>query len=91
MVNAVREAEQAIGEASYEVTAHEAASKAFRRSLFVVQDVAAGEVFSAVNVRSIRPAGGLPPKQLGEVLGRRAAESIRRGTPLSWDLVTGGG
>ena len=62
-------------------------SLAFRRSLFVVEDVVAGEVFSAANVRSIRPGDGLAPKHLAEVLGRRAVVDVARGTPLSWSLV----
>ena len=68
----------------------EEASRAFRRSLFVVADVRAGEVFTAANVRSIRPAHGLPPKHLPAVLGRRATRALGRGTPLSWELVEGG-
>jgi sialic acid synthase SpsE len=49
--------------------------------------VRAGEVFTEREVRSIRPALGLPPKHLKDVLGRRAARDIERGTPLSWELV----
>ena len=47
-----------------------------------------GDVFTAGNVRSIRPAHGLHTRHLGEILGRRAARDIERGTPLSWDLVS---
>jgi N-acetylneuraminate synthase len=85
MVEAVRTAERALGRATYEVTEHEAASRAFRRSLFVVQDVAQGELLTEQNVRSIRPGMGLAPKHLSTVLGRRAARPIERGTPLSWE------
>jgi sialic acid synthase SpsE len=56
--------------------------------LFVVEDVRAGEPFTAKNVRSIRPAGGLHTRHLAQVLGRHAARDIARGTPLSWDLVS---
>ncbi len=87
LVAAVRTVEKALGSVRYEVTPHEAASRVFRRSLFVVKDMAAGEVFSAENVRSIRPAHGLPPKYLPEVLGRRARQAIARGTPLDWKLL----
>ena len=90
MVAAVRVAEQALGTADYSVRDAEGSSRAFRRSLFVVADVAEGEELSAENVRSIRPAGGLHTRHLGDVLGRRAATAIPRGTPLSWDLVEGG-
>lgn len=58
-----------------------------RRSLYVVADVRAGEEVSAANVRSIRPAGGLPPDDMSTVLGRRFTRDVERGTPLSWDLV----
>ena len=59
----------------------------FRRSLFVVEDVKQGEMFTAANVRSIRPGYGLHTRHLDEVLGKRSARDIERGTPLSWDLV----
>jgi N-acetylneuraminate synthase len=87
MVDAVREAEQSLGRVSYGVTDKEVASRAFRRSLFVVQEMQAGEQFTGQNVRSIRPQSGLHPRHLGDVLGRHAARDIRRGTPLSWDLI----
>ena len=62
-------------------------SRAYRRSLFVVDDVPEGALFTEANVRSIRPADGLAPKELRRVLGRRAARDIPRGTPLSWELI----
>ena len=89
MVEAVRVAEQALGEVHYKVGEREAKSRVFRRSLFVVKDMKAGEEFTEENVRSIRPGYGLPPKHLQDVLGRRATRDIERGTPLSWDLVGG--
>ena len=87
MVRAVRTVERALGQVCYQVAPHEAASRLYRRSLFVVKDLGAGAVFTEENVRSIRPADGLAPKYLPEVLGRRAARDIERGTPLSWDMV----
>jgi pseudaminic acid synthase len=87
MVAAVRTAERAAGSVSYEGSAGEAASRVFRRSLFVVQDMKAGDRFSPESVRSIRPAAGLHTRHLDEVLGRRAGRDIRKGTPLSWDLI----
>jgi pseudaminic acid synthase len=90
MVDAIRVVENALGEIRYEVTAREAASRAFRRSLFVVKDIRAGEMFTEENVRSIRPASGLHTRYLDEVIGREASRNIRRGTPLTWDLVAGG-
>lgn len=87
MAQAVRETEKAIGTVNYEVTAKEKESRVFRRSLFVVNDVKAGENFTEENVRSIRPGHGLPPRYLDKVLGRRAVKRIDRGTPLDWNLV----
>lgn len=87
MVGAVREAEQALGRVSYEPTEKERESRAFRRSLFAVQDIAAGSPFTPENLRSIRPGYGLAPKHLEKILGRRATRDIPRGTPLCWDLV----
>ncbi len=62
-------------------------SLAFRRSLYVVEDLAEGDTFSMENVRAIRPAGGMAPKRMGEVLGQRASRAIRRGTPMTDDLL----
>ena len=87
MVEAVRTAEKALGAVSFSSGAHEAVSRRFRRSLFVVEDVKQGELFTAQNVRSIRPADGMHPRHLGEVLGKRAACDVERGTPLSWTLI----
>jgi pseudaminic acid synthase len=87
MVEAVRATEQALGESHFGVSEKEEASKVFRRSLFVVEDVKRGEMFTEANVRSIRPGHGLHTRHLGEVLGKRAMRDIDRGTPLSWDLV----
>jgi len=87
MVDSVRLAEKALGEVHFGVSAKEESSRAFRRSLFVVKDVRQGEAFSLSNVRSIRPGYGLHTRHLDEVLGKRAARDIERGTPLSWDLV----
>lgn len=89
MVKCVRTAEHSLGEVHYGVSDREAASRAFRRSLFVVEDMRAGDRFTSTNVRSIRPAGGLHTRHLDEVLGRHAACRVKRGTPLSWELVSG--
>lgn len=58
-----------------------------RRSLYVVEDVQAGDEVTERNVRSIRPAGGLAPDEISRVLGRRFSRDVSRGTPLAWDLV----
>ena len=88
MVDAVRVAEKALGQVNYEVTKKEADSRVFRRSLFVVEDVKAGESFTNKNVRSIRPGHGLSPKYLPNVIGRQAAEDLVKGTPLSWQHIS---
>ena len=88
MVQAVRTVQCALGEVRFGASPREANSKAFRRSLYVVEDVKRGEEFSPQNVRSIRPACGLHTRHLPEILGKRAACNIVRGTPLSWELVS---
>jgi sialic acid synthase SpsE len=87
LVRSVREAEKAIGEASYDVEAKEKENFQFRRSLFVVKDVKRGEIFSAENVRCIRPGQGLDPMFFPQVLGAAAACDLERGTPLAWEHV----
>jgi N-acetylneuraminate synthase len=87
MVEAVRIAEKALGEVRFGGSGKEGSSLAFRRSLFVVEDVQPGEIFTAANVRSIRPGNGLHTRYLKDVLGKRAARRIKRGTPLNWDFV----
>jgi len=87
MVDATRTVERAPGGARIGPTDEETESRRFRRSLFVVEDVAAGETLTARNVRSIRPAAGMHTREYEAVLGRRAAVAISRGTPLSADLV----
>jgi len=87
MVDAIRVSEKALGQVQYGVNDDEEKSRVFRRSLFVVQDMKKGDVFTATNVRSIRPGHGLAPKHLPEVLGKRAARDVEKGTPLSWELT----
>jgi N-acetylneuraminate synthase len=78
---------QALGPARIGPAESEAESQRFRRSLFVVTDVRAGDRVTSDNVRSIRPSGGLPPVDLDRVLGRRFTRDVPRGTPLSWDVI----
>jgi N-acetylneuraminate synthase len=87
-VQAVRDAEAALGTVRYGPSASECSSLAFRRSLFVVQDVAEGEPFTRENVRSIRPGAGLAPRHLPDVLAGRAATRLPRGTALRWEHVS---
>jgi len=87
MVDGLRMAERALGKVHYGLSPAEEKSRVFRRSLFIVEDVKAGEVFTSRNIRSIRPADGLHPRCLDNVLGCRAAHDIKRGTPLVWEMV----
>ena len=87
MVDAVRVAEKALGKVNYEMSEKEQASRVFRRSLFVVKDMKAGEEFTRENVRSIRPGHGLPVKDLDRILGRKAAVPIERGTPITFQML----
>lgn len=89
MVENIRAAEKALGSVDYELTPAETSSRRFRRSLFVVEDIKAGESFTARNVRSIRPGHGLHPRHLDDVLGRVANCDVTRGTPLNWSMVGG--
>jgi pseudaminic acid synthase len=87
MVEAIREVEKALGKVSYELTKKMKKGREFSRSLFVVKDVKAGEVFTEENVKSIRPGYGLHPKFLKDIIGKKARKDIRKGTPLGWDLI----
>ena len=87
MVDAVRIAEQALGEVHYGTSEQESESRVFRRSLFVVKDMIVGEVFTQEAVRSIRPGYGLHPRHLDDIIGCRAKTNIVCGTPLRWDLI----
>lgn len=91
MVRSVRQVEQALGGISYICTRAEGKNLCFRRSLFIVEDVKAGETLTESNVRSIRPGYGLAPRHLHDVLGKVAIRNIPRGTPFSWDLIAGEG
>ena len=87
MVESVRMAERTLGHVYYGLSPSELRSRAFRRSLFAVSDISAGELFTERNVRSIRPGYGLHTRHLEEILGRVATRSVPRGTPLAWDMV----
>jgi N-acetylneuraminate synthase len=87
MVEGVRTVEKSLGTVHYGLSGKDEASRVFRRSLYVVEDIRAGEPIMDRNVRSIRPGHGLPPKYLPAVLGRRVSKDLIKGTPLSWDLM----
>jgi len=87
LVEDCKRAWRSIGHPTYDLQGCEQGSIAFRRSVYVVRDVRAGEELTRENVRSIRPGNGLPPKHLPEVLGRRASRDLKRGEPLAWDAL----
>lgn len=78
---------QAIGHVNYERKESEKGNLVFRRSLYVVKDIKAGELITNENVRSIRPGYGLAPKYLQSILGTMAKKNIEKGTPLSHELI----
>jgi sialic acid synthase SpsE len=87
MVEGCRTAWEAMGHVHYGIEASEEKVREFRRSLYIVADVRAGELLTEQHVRSIRPGLGLAPKYLGKVVGRRAGRDLKRGTPLRWDML----
>jgi len=87
MVQDVRNTEAALGTAFYGPMEQEMSNLAFRRSIFVVQDIKAGEPLTNKNIRVIRPSNGLKPKHYEEVLGKCATRDLERGTPLAWDDI----
>jgi len=78
---------QALGKVNYGPIAAEKKSIQFRRSLYVVEDIKAGDILTNKNVRAIRPGFGLAPKYLDRVLGKRVNRSAKKGTALTWELI----
>lgn len=88
MVNDVRQAEKAIGDVAYGVSSQEKSNMVFRRSIFCVEDIRQGEKITEHNIRVIRPGYGMEPKYYTDILGKTALVNIKRGTPLSFDLIS---
>jgi N-acetylneuraminate synthase len=78
---------QSLGTVKYGATKAEEKSKAFRRSIYITRDLKAGDVLGDDNIRIIRPGFGLPPKFYDQLLGRKIRKTVKRGTPMSWDIV----
>ena len=78
---------KALGSEGYERKPVEKESVKYRRSLYVVEDIKAGELLSRNNIRSIRPGYGLAPKYLDEVLGKKAARNLHKGEALQWEML----
>lgn len=88
MVKSVREAEKAIGKVDYTLTEKQKKGKDFSRSLYVVEDVKAGDIIKERNVRSIRPGFGLHPRYLKEVIGKKATVDLTKGTPFELKYIS---
>lgn len=87
MVKAIRDTEEALGEASYELGKKAEEHRFVMRSIFVVKDIRAGERFTRDNIRVIRPGNGMHPKEYEGLMGRKAKKTIKRGMPLDWGMV----
>lgn len=89
LVSDARSAWEALGHAQYDLLGSERANAQFRRSIYVAADVKAGAAITASDVRSIRPGLGLAPQHRDTVIGRVAARDLKRGEPMSWDMLEG--
>jgi pseudaminic acid synthase len=87
MVISIREAEKAIGKTDYNLTEKQVRSRDFSRSLYVVENISEGEIFTEKNVRSIRPGFGLHPKYLYQIIGKRSNQNIEKGTRFSLEFI----
>jgi pseudaminic acid synthase len=88
MVNAIRDAESAIGEVNYTLTDKQKKGKDFSRSLYVVENIKEGEELTKNNIRSIRPGFGLHPKYYNEILGKRLNCDLEKGDRLSLEYIS---
>lgn len=86
LVKRIRETEECLGKVSYELSELSKKGRKFSRSLFAVQDIRKGDVFTEENVRSIRPGDGISPKYISEILGRKSRISIKKGTPIKFEF-----
>ena len=87
MIKEIRNVEKALGQVTYELNDKQLESRIFSRSLFVVKDVKKGEIFTAENVKSIRPGIGMHTKYWEEILGKKSRCNIEKGTPMDWKFV----
>lgn len=88
MIKEVNDAISTIGHVHYGLDESEIKSKRFRRSIYIVKDVVKGEKLTAENTRIIRPGYGMEPKYIDLVIGREAKENYKRGTALSWNMIS---
>jgi len=88
MVEAVREAEKAIGKVDYNLTEKQKNGRNFSRSIYVTENIKEGELFTEKNIRSIRPGYGMHPKYYNEILGKKASKDLEKGDPMRFNFVT---
>ncbi|MDD4156615.1 MAG: SAF domain-containing protein, partial [Candidatus Cloacimonetes bacterium] len=84
----VRDTEKAIGKVDYSLTDKQKSNRVFSRSLYVVEDIKAGEIITEKNVRSIRPGFGLHPRYYKDLIGKKVKLDLVKGTPFSLDYIT---
>lgn len=87
LVTSVNTAHAALGVADYQLTASEQGNRAFRRSLYLVRDIAAGDVLTAAHIKSVRPALGLPPADYDRLIGKRVNRDMAANQPLNWEWI----
>ncbi len=87
MIKQIRNLEKSLGKLTYKLTEKQEASRISSRSLYIVKDIKEGEKFTPDNIKSIRPSGGLHTMHYENILGKTAAASYEKGTPLSWDMI----
>lgn len=87
MVDNIRKVELALGKVTYDLSPKQAREREHSRSLFIAEDMKAGEVFTPKNLRSVRPANGLHTMYYEEILGKKVKRDVKLGTPMSWELV----
>lgn len=87
MVDNIRIVEKAMGKVTYDLSQKQTNSREHSRSLFVVEDIKEGEIFSGKNLKSIRPGFGLETKYIKDILGKKAKKNIKKGTPMDWSLI----
>jgi pseudaminic acid synthase len=87
MVEEVRNAEKLLGKVSYSISEKSQKSKQFARSIFVSNDIKKGETFTENNIKVVRPSNGLHPKYFEDIIGKVAKDDIKKGEPLSWQIV----
>lgn len=87
MVRQIRNVEKAKGYVTYDLTNKQKEGRQFGRSLFVAEDICEGSKFTSKNIRSVRPAAGLSTKYYENILGKKAVCDLKKGTPLSWEMI----